>query len=263
MQRKLNPQAQVEAVDAFVRAAGSTPKRAEVLELVARLNGAANWNELERPPRESAFSRKMRELLLPWSKRFDVEKQMREFTPAPIPSNEAVLQAIHQLLLPPVKNLNERETATRACMQLQMLSEVAEEVATALRKRLGEDREVPPGDVPLWSLQTRMMDGEIEWTILSDGAYLGIPEDLLEEAIDVGVAAEARIDYPRGDRYGVPEEATDPGCREWLWAQGFALSTEFDVFGKDTGDDSMMVCHLAVHLPQELVDRIRDAAEQS
>lgn len=48
MQRRLAPTRQVEEVARFVRASGGIPKHSAVLELVARLNGAANWNELER-----------------------------------------------------------------------------------------------------------------------------------------------------------------------------------------------------------------------
>lgn len=47
MQRALAPKRQVEEIDRFVREAGGTPKRAQLLELVARLNGAPNWNELQ------------------------------------------------------------------------------------------------------------------------------------------------------------------------------------------------------------------------
>lgn len=46
MQRPLAPKRQVEEIDRFVRACGGAPKRSELLELVARLNGAPNWNAL-------------------------------------------------------------------------------------------------------------------------------------------------------------------------------------------------------------------------
>lgn len=47
MQRALTPKRQVAEILSFVRQLGVTPKHSEVLELTARLNGAANWNELQ------------------------------------------------------------------------------------------------------------------------------------------------------------------------------------------------------------------------
>lgn len=47
MQRALAPKHQVSEIARFVRQCGGAPKHSEVLELVARLNGAHNWNALQ------------------------------------------------------------------------------------------------------------------------------------------------------------------------------------------------------------------------
>lgn len=46
MQRALAPKGQVQEIARFVRQCGGQPKHSEILELVARLNGAHNWNAL-------------------------------------------------------------------------------------------------------------------------------------------------------------------------------------------------------------------------
>lgn len=47
MQRALTPKRQVAEISSFVAQTGGSVKHSEVLELVARLNGAANWNALQ------------------------------------------------------------------------------------------------------------------------------------------------------------------------------------------------------------------------
>lgn len=259
MQRKQTPANQVELIDAFIRSSGAQAKRADLLELVARLNGAANWNELERPARENAFSRKMRQVLAPWAERFGLTKQMREFVPAAHNKpNEAVLQALYQVVVPHRNEDSERAAMSKACIDLDTLAETAREVAHQLRKELGYDREVPePEGVSVYTMRTVMLDDDSPWTIVLDGDEIEIPQNLFEELLKVGVVGEAKVEYPRGDRYGVPEEATDEGCKEFLWGQGFALSTTFEAFGEDTGDDSMATCELGIYIPEELIARIR------
>jgi hypothetical protein len=47
MQRALTPKRQVTEVAKFLRQCGGQAKHSEILELVARLNGAQNWNALD------------------------------------------------------------------------------------------------------------------------------------------------------------------------------------------------------------------------
>lgn len=49
------------------------------------------------------------------------------------------------------------------------------------------------------------------------------------------------ITYPRGDRYGVPDAATDRGGREYVRAiSTFVPGTNFEVYSEDSGDDTPM-----------------------
>lgn len=268
MQRNLNPKAQAELVEKFLAANGATAQHTQVLELVAHLNGAANWNALERPKkaRESAFTSNVKALLQPWAQMFNLEKELSSFQPdeqkRPV---ESVLRAVFQVAVANQAGRSESEAWRLAALALDTLSSTAREVEQGVRTKQGANRVRPLPDAsqcPVYSLQTTMLDDESPWTILLDGEDVDIPYNLLDALLEKAVVAEAVVEFPRADRYGVSTEATHSGCREWLFGQGFALAEDIDISGRDTGDDGMEVCKIAAFVPEELVQRIREAAAQ-
>lgn len=263
MQRKQTPAKQVALVEAFLGTAGLQPKHAEVLELVAKLNGAANWNELERAPRENKVTKALRKMLRPWAQDFGAEAELNGFQPAVLTNvGQSIRIALFQVVLGSRAGADEKTAATAACTELDALSEYAKKLARNLRKQLGHDREVeiPPG-FESYEMSTTMFDEEQDWQVSLDDFDIDLPEELREEIFRQAVVSRARVEYPRGDRYGVPTEASEEGCREYLWEQGFAVATTFEGYGVSTGDDSMARCIIKVYLPSELVQRIREAVE--
>jgi hypothetical protein len=265
MQRNLNPKAQAELIATFLSANGGATQHTKVLELVARLNGAATWNELERkkPIRDSALTSKVKSLLAPWAKMFGLEKELLSFQPdehkRPI---ESVLRAVFQVTVSDQTGGDIKASWLHATKALETLRDTAQEVLDEIKAKLNVSRVKPRPDTqtcPVYSLKTTMMDEFAPWTILLDGDDVEIPAELYDEFLEVAIVAEAEVEFPRADKYGVPEEATHNGCREWLLEQGFALANGIDISGRDTGCDGMEVCQIAAFVPEELVQRIRMA----
>jgi hypothetical protein len=69
------------------------------------------------------------------------------------------------------------------------------------------------------------------------------------EVIGCGVAKKLDVRYPRGERYGVPVEASQQGGERWTKDMGFVLGGEFEVWGEDSGDDSTIQMTLTVQAP--------------
>jgi len=61
------------------------------------------------------------------------------------------------------------------------------------------------------------------------------------------------VTYPRSDRYGVPECATDSGARKYLRSLGFRVDNSLDVESDESGDDSPVHFSLTVNAPTELL----------
>lgn len=77
---------------------------------------------------------------------------------------------------------------------------------------------------------------------------LGV-EELDLDVIGRGVAQRLEVKYPRGERYGVPVEASQQGGERWAKDMGFVLGPDFEVWGEDTGDDSTIQMMVTVQVP--------------
>jgi len=61
------------------------------------------------------------------------------------------------------------------------------------------------------------------------------------------------VTFPRVDRYGVPEYATDRGGREYLRGLGFRLGPGVEVNAVESGDDSCSTVELVCNVPRHLL----------
>lgn len=61
------------------------------------------------------------------------------------------------------------------------------------------------------------------------------------------------VTYPRSDRYGVPECATDSGARKYLRSLGFRVDDSLEVESDESGDDSPLHFSLTVNAPTALL----------
>lgn len=70
----------------------------------------------------------------------------------------------------------------------------------------------------------------------------------------LGFVESLTYKYPRGDKYGVPEAATDAGAREFVVDEmGFACSRKFNVMAVDTGDDSISSYVAECVMPRDIL----------
>lgn len=83
--------------------------------------------------------------------------------------------------------------------------------------------------------------------------YVDIPDHLHERIFEEGVVTALNITFPRSDRYGVIEEATEKGAQRWLWDNGFSVSPDLSVDAEDSGDDTPAKARIVLHVPVTLL----------
>lgn len=154
---------------------------------------------------------------------------------------------------------------------LDDLSRYAASLASAARMASGEWRTVK---VPDGHLSARITlspyDDEAPVTVRTgasgDGSAfeLNLADDRHAASFAAlaahGIATSARVFFPRADRYGVPVEATDDGCSRAVRDHGFALSTAFQAFAEDSGDDTPMTIEIEVATPGDALAAVCDPA---
>lgn len=234
MFRSVQPKKQADLIEQFVTSAGGTAKRTQVLELVAKLHGADNWNAFQgatRPKSTATISALLEKVQ-------SSENELQALTAAM--STVSLHSGVERAVL---------EDVQRSLVRLQSLAKALEHRTW---QAMGFNRElaaIPESFVAL-QLESVMFDEEAAWALTSSGADLD--DTLMQAIMTQGVVALIEVRYPRADRYGVPEESTEEGAREWLWAEGFQVLQFLEAYGEDTGDDSMMRCRITIHVPASL-----------
>jgi hypothetical protein len=71
-----------------------------------------------------------------------------------------------------------------------------------------------------------------------------------------------KITYPRGDRYGVPEAATDSGARRYLRSLGFRVPAELEIEAKDSRDDTPMQLTIWGKAPDSIIETPEPPADR-
>lgn len=69
------------------------------------------------------------------------------------------------------------------------------------------------------------------------------------------------VEFPRSDRYGVPDCSTDRGGRQYLRDLGFRVPSSVDVEGSDSGDDTPVQIRLVCRVPRELLNPIETESQ--
>lgn len=124
--------------------------------------------------------------------------------------------------------------------------------------------EMPPepdrvdDDDPEWVKVTvsgsAFQDDSEQWEmVLVDGTEVQfIDPDAIHPFI--GYVTELTYQFPRIDRYGVPDEATPAGARNFVVDElGFACSRQFEVLAVDTRDDSISSFSADCLMPRDLL----------
>lgn len=121
----------------------------------------------------------------------------------------------------------------------------------------------------------RVDDDDPEWVCVrvSGPGFIDLDVNLNMELLDgakvdlktvefhkfLGFVTNLTYTFPRGDRYGVPEEATDSGARAFVADElGYACSRSFEVMGVDSRDDTPASFVAECLMPRDilmLVDR--------
>ncbi len=265
MFRSIHPRQQAVAIEAFVQTLGARAKHAEVLELVARLNGAPHYNALVAATgsgRPDALTRRIKGWLVARFER--LAPVIEAWTPAAVePAGRALPEALAALMFEAGQGAaSEREANRRIAEALAEAKRHIAEFEDQAYKAAGFNRVLPvPTGAKLLSVRASLYnedDSAFEFLVDGDPVRLtfgqadedgesatGLQEgldserpSLLERILERAVLAEAIVHYPRADRYGVPEEATNEGARAWAWAEGFAVTADFEGTGEDSGDDT-------------------------
>lgn len=76
----------------------------------------------------------------------------------------------------------------------------------------------------------------------------------------IGFACRLTYRYPRSDRYGVPDSATDSGARSFIVNNlGFACSRDLEILTEDTGDDSVESFEVECLVPRSVLVDVEQA----
>lgn len=97
-----------------------------------------------------------------------------------------------------------------------------------------------------------LYDSDDDWDMaLEDGS----PVEFVEgEQPFIGFVRSLTYRFPRGDRYGIPEAATESGARNFIADElGFACSRDLVVYGVDTGDDSIPEFAAECIMPRDIL----------
>lgn len=240
MFRKIDPKAQANLIDNYVVEQGGLPKRTKTLEVVAKINGAPHWNALQGAKQVPDANEK---LLLSALGRSSID------------------EALLALMLQGVADDSEKSSLLQKVQQnLAKLQEVADNLEHKVWQAMGFNRvadTLPVGGTQ-YLLECQMFDDEPDWVMRYPDIELD--DDLMTAIREQGVVTDITVEFPRSDRYGVPEEATDNGAQEWLWVEGFQVSNTLEVNGEDRGDDGVMSCKIRIYLPVDLANRVHALA---
>lgn len=236
MFRSIEPKKQADLISAYVKTSGGVPKRTQVLELVAQLNGAPNWNVFQGTKETPTEAQQALAQLM------TTQPALAE----PVASR-LIFEHLQGVL---TSNMSGAEALSAAQVALADLQLVAKALESQAWQAMGFNRiarDIPIDFIPL-TLSTALFD-ETSWEY--EGEQL--EDELLDEIRAHGIVSQMEVLFPRSDRYGVPDEATFMGGREWLWGEGFCVLRDLCIAGEDSGDDSMTQGTLTVYLPPHLV----------
>jgi hypothetical protein len=257
MFRAIDSKVQADLIDGYVVEQGGRPKRTKTMEVVARINGAPNWNAMQQQKNRNVPERKsaLVEALVPADLPVDtlvalaasLDDPVLSLILADVPegaSKEGLLVAAQsklETLLPSLERLQHYVATARG------LNRVAREVATSCRILLS----------------TQMYSEEESWVlrlprtnVADEFRHFNLPEELFVEVRKKGIVIEAEVQYPRSDRFGVPAEATSEGFTQFIWEEGFRIAKTLEVFGEDSGDDTPMSCIINVAIPEDVYAQV-------
>ncbi|MDO8418088.1 MAG: hypothetical protein Q7S87_17980 [Agitococcus sp.] len=279
MFRSVNPKNQVALIEAFVKTSGGTAAHTKVLELVAQLNGAANWNAIHRElalsTTRKAMSAKAKEFIEPLAYRWGTLDALRQLPPVRArQSNVSVMESLYHCLASvqengvlgnPVGLMHERITLLKKSVDM-----LEQDISSAYGLRKMAD--ISPDEVSKELVLTSslyLVDSDREWLLETGETALLVPDELLGRLVAQGIVTGAAITYANGQKYGVPDAATDTGGMAWMWAHGFTVSSQFLMECEDTRDDAAAVMSLRILVPMDLAAMVdlfiaeEDAAQET
>jgi hypothetical protein len=262
MFRSANPKNQAALIETFVKASGGTVSHTKLLELVARLNGVANWNVMQGERVLSAsrkeISAKVREFMEPLAKSWHAPDALLHLLPVKArEANESVLDSLYHCLASTSCNTGPenflRQLHERITLLKLAVGSVEQDISAALGLRKMRDR-APEEVMKEFTLITDLYtdDSEREWDLQSGETSLFVTEALLTKLVAQGLVTGAVLTYSDGRRYGAPDAATDIGGMQWLWAHGFTVESQFLMQCEDTRDDTSPVMSVTILVPMSL-----------
>ncbi|MDO9178629.1 MAG: hypothetical protein Q7U16_10025 [Agitococcus sp.] len=114
-----------------------------------------------------------------------------------------------------------------------------------------------------------MDESDREWLLNTGETAVLVPDDLLKLLVAQGIVIGAALTYSNGQKYGVPDAATDTGGLAWIWSHGFTVESQFLMECEDTRDDTSAVMSLQILVPMDLAARValfiegEDAAQET
>lgn len=71
------------------------------------------------------------------------------------------------------------------------------------------------------------------------------------------------VEFPRSDRYGVPDCCSDRGGRQYLRDLGFRVASSVEVYSEDSGDDTPVQISLTCRVPREILQMVQTDSNDS
>lgn len=227
MNRLANPRTQVVLIKDFLKSKGTDATHAEVRELVARLNGAGNWNKmlaahlLDKTVSQSGATK-------------------------PTPGDSLLMsltKGIDALDSCSIEDIEQVEA------QLNRLSEsIARAKAATREQRLASGEGVLKLTVPL--------NDTIEdvWSYCREHLEFPLSVALLDAIKKEGEIVEAESFYPDARQYGMPATANMGIFETMLKADGWTVPKEANLTACDTKDDTGEYARIYVRVPKGLYE---------
>lgn len=179
---------------------------------------------------------------------------------SPVVLKHAVIKSLFETSIATTNASSQRCMLRAASQNLSELQFQVQQLQDSIKRHFGFHRHVQLSEgMSSINLECPMFDETEPFEmVLADGQRLIVPDDLHEQVFQQGVVSELVVRYPRSDRYGIPEAATEAGGLRWLWDMGFSVVPHLSVIGRDTGDDSANSAKIEIYLPTSLIKEIRD-----
>lgn len=188
---------------------------------------------------------------------------IESLVPGQMTLRHTLLKSLFETSLAKSKISANRDAIRTAFQHLSEMQSMAESLQDAIQRHFGFHQFLNPSNADVSIELDCVMCEDIDpFTVkLPEGRIVTVPDHLHEKLYEQGVVSHLSVTYPRADRYGIPQEATNKGGLRWLWDMGFRVSPDLTVSARDSGDDGMARAQIRIHIDSALLQEILQHSE--